>query len=303
MVIKIHQTISTEKAFYYNEKKVEEGEAVFFQSANTLSSNPFVYSKTRRLKEFLDIEKQNQRIKNKCLHISVNPSQGDIAKLNDKMIRKEIQNFMDHLGYGNQPYYVYKHKDLERIHFHIVSTRVDRENGNKVKDNNERRKVQTFIKDLELKYQLDKKSNQEKLTFKFSPKSRNIKQSLENLFYHLNHTEQINSKERYEQALKLFNVEIQKSGRGHIVVVTNDDGKPIRYPIRLSKFKEQPMFHFSEKINSKIKEDNKKTERVKWGLTDEFLRALLKQYSITEQERRKRKSARLPKRYKKRRIR
>lgn len=47
----------------------------------------------------------------------------------------------------------------------------------------------------------------------------------------------------YANALKLFNVEIRKSGRGHIVVVTDDFGNPIRYPIRLSNFKEGPRFY------------------------------------------------------------
>ncbi len=47
----------------------------------------------------------------------------------------------------------------------------------------------------------------------------------------------------YNEALKLFNVEIRKSGRGHIVVVTDDFGNPIRYPIRLSNFMEGPRFY------------------------------------------------------------
>jgi hypothetical protein len=47
----------------------------------------------------------------------------------------------------------------------------------------------------------------------------------------------------YNEALKLFNVEIRKSGRGHIVVVTDDSGNPIRYPIRLSNFKEGPKIY------------------------------------------------------------
>lgn len=79
--------------------------------------------------------------------------------------------------------------------------------------------------------------------FKFSPRSRNIKQNLENLFKHLNQIPEITSKEMYNEALKLFNVEIRKSGRGHIVVVTDDFGNPIRYPIRLSNFKEGPKFY------------------------------------------------------------
>lgn len=43
----------------------------------------------------------------------------------------------------------------------------------------------------------------------------------------------------YSEALKLFNVEICKSGRGHIVVVTDY----IENPIRLSNFKERPKFY------------------------------------------------------------
>jgi hypothetical protein len=50
----------------------------------------------------------------------------------------------------------------------------------------------------------------------------------------------------YNEALKLFNVEIRKSGRGHIVVVTDDLGNSIRYPIRLSNFKEGPKFYLSD---------------------------------------------------------
>jgi hypothetical protein len=150
---------------------------------------------------------------------------------------------MKHMGYGNQPYFVYKHKDLERVHFHIVSTRIDRETGRKIKDNFEKKKMQEFIKNLEQKYQLTQTEKNEIPDFKFSPRSRNIKQNLENLFRHLNQIPESISKEMYAEALKLFNVEIRKSGRGHIVVVTDDFGNPIRYPIRLSNFKEGPKFY------------------------------------------------------------
>lgn len=91
--------------------------------------------------------------------------------------------------------------------------------------------------------------------FKFSPRSRNIKQNLENLFRHLNQIPEITSKEMYNEALKLFNVEIRKSGRGHIVVVTDDIGNPIWYPIRLSNFKEGPKFYMDLQIGSERQEN------------------------------------------------
>ncbi len=97
------------------------------------------------------------------------------------------------------------------------------------------------------------KTTKEEPVFRFSPRSRNIKQNLENLFKHLNSLEEITSKEGYREALKLFNVEIKKSGRGHIVLVTDGEGNSIRYPIRLSNFKERPGFYQSQKELSKNK--------------------------------------------------
>ena len=242
MVIKIHQVASTENALRYNEKKVREGVATFFDSRNTVSVNPFMYDEKHRLKILADIEKVNPRIKNKCLHISFNPSAIDMLKLDDKTIRTEIEKLMEHLGYAKQPYFVYKHKDIERVHYHIVSTRIDHETGRKIKDNFEREKVKRFIQQLEQRHELVQTPNKEQ-NFTFNARSRNIKQNLENLFKHLNQIPEITSKEMYNEALKLFNVEIRKSGRGHIVVVTDDFGNPIRYPIRLSNFKEGPRFY------------------------------------------------------------
>jgi hypothetical protein len=247
MVIVIHQSAHTQNALQYNEKKVKVGVATFFDSRNTLSVNPFMYDEKHRLKNLLDIEKVNTRVKKKCLQISFNPSAEDYQKLGDKTIRLEIRNMMEHLGYGNQPFFVYKHKDLERVHFHVVSTRIDRVTGRKIKDNYEKEKLQRFVKSLEEKYQLTQKTTKEEPVFRFSPRSRNIKQNLENLFKHLNSLEEITSKEMYNEALKLFNVEIKKSGRGHIVLVTDGEGNPIRYPIRLSNFKEKPNFYHTQK--------------------------------------------------------
>lgn len=254
MVIKIHQVASTENALRYNEKKVREGVATFFDSRNTVSVNPFMYDEKHRLKIMADIEKVNPRIKNKCLHISFNPSATDMLKLDDKTIRAEIEKLVEHLGYGNQPYFVYKHKDLERVHFHIVSTRIDHETGRKIKDNFEREKVKKFIQQLEKRHELVQTPNKEQ-NFSFNARSRNIKQNLENLFRHLNQIPEITSKEMYVEALKLFNIEIRKSGRGHIVVVTDDFGNPIRYPIRLSNFKDGPKFYIGLQTGTERQEN------------------------------------------------
>jgi len=302
MVIVIHQTTSTENAFLYNEKKVEEKFATFFHSRNTKAINSFFYDKKHRLKEMSNIEKLNPRVKNKCLHISFNPSTDDYLKLGDKIIREEIDKLMQHMGYGGQPYFVYKHKDLDRAHFHIVSSRIDRHTGKKIKDNHERQKVQNFIKELELRHYLDNKTRKEKPVFKFSARSRNIKQSLENVFMHLNQMDSINSKIQYDEALKLFNVEIRKSGRGHIVVVTDGNGKVIRYPIRLSKFKEQPKFYQKEKQQiDKPEQISKEQKSRKPDFKTDFLKEMLWQIRKSEQSQEPKKEYRARNKRKKKR--
>jgi len=246
MIIKIHQACSTKNALFYNERKVERHYASFHQNKNTPEINPFLGDKITRYGIFKEIEERNTRVQKPGLHISVNPTISDLVRLGDAGIRTEIGNLMKHLGYGNQPYLVYKHADLERVHFHIVSTRIDCETGKKIKDNYEKEKTQRFIKELEQRYQLTKDDNPEKLNFRFSNSSKNLKQNLENLFGQLNRMDFITSKEMYDQALALFQVEIRKAARGHLVFVTDENGNPIRHPVKMSDFQEKPKFYLSE---------------------------------------------------------
>lgn len=249
MIIKIHQACSTKNAMFYNERKVERHYAFFYQSRNTPEINPFLGDKNARYRIFKDIEDRNTRVQKPGLHISVNPTVGDLVRLGDAGIRTEIGNLMKHLGYGNQPYLVYKHADLERVHFHIVSTRINCDTGKKITDSYEKEKTQRFIKDLEQKYQLTKDEPQEKLNYRFSGSSKNLKQNLESLFGQLNRMTFITSKEMYDQALKLFNVEIRQAGRGYSVFVLDENGNPVRHPVKMSDFQERPTFYLPEQRN------------------------------------------------------
>lgn len=243
MVIVIHQAASTQNALFYNEKKVSEGKATFYQSKNTPSSNPFVYSAQYRNQVFKRIEDVNTRTKNKGLHVSFNPTINDMVRLGEKGIRAEINGLMEHLGYWRQPYFVYKHADIDRVHFHIVSTRIDKQTGKKIKDNFEKDKVQEFIKVMEQKYQLTKDEPQEKVNLRFTAYSKNLKQNLESLFRELNKMDFITSKPMYDDALKLFHIEIKSANKGYLIFVTDEHGNAVRYPMKMSEFEEKPRFY------------------------------------------------------------
>ncbi|QGY47709.1 relaxase/mobilization nuclease domain-containing protein [Maribellus comscasis] len=247
MVIVIHQSLSTQNALFYNEKKVEQHKAVFFKSGNTPTINPFAGTKYDRLNILHEIEERNSRVKKKGLHISVNPTVLDLVRMGEPGIRSEIDNLMEHLGYGNQPYFVYNHADLDRVHFHIVSTRIDQQTGKKIRDNYEKEKVKRFIQSLQQKYDLTKEIIDDKTDLKFSSKSGYLKLSLEELFYQLNQIESITNKQLYDKSLKLFNVEVRKVKRGHIVCIVDESGKIIRHPMKLSAFDIRPKFHLGAK--------------------------------------------------------
>ena len=282
MIIKIHQACSTKNALFYNERKVERQKASFYHSGNMPVVNPFLGDKNDRYRIFEEIEERNTRVKKPGLHISVNPTVSDLVRLGDAGIRNEISGLMEHLGYGNQPYLVYKHADIERIHFHIVSTRIDCDTGKKIKDNYEREKTQRFIKSLEQKYELAKNEDPEKLNYRFSDSSRNLKQNLESLFGQLNQMDFISSKAMYEEVLKMFNIEIRPFGKGYAAFITDGSGKPVRYPIRLSEFEERPNFYAERNLNQEVNF----VMNQKIGFPENFKRELMKAlvYQLRKEE-------------------
>jgi len=242
MVIVIHQTADTRNALLYNEEKLMEGVATYFHRVNTESLNPFLYDHNYRLNTLLDIENRNTRLTNKCLHISFNPSKSDCLILNDKTIRLEIGQMMEHMGYGNLPYFVYKHKDLDRIHYHVVSTRIDKVTDKKIKDNYEKEKMQRFIQGLEQKYDLkleETKSQLKQNDFTLNATCSDLKARVEGIFQLLNQSSGINNETMYHDILRAFNLEVLPSGKGKVVLVTDNDGKIIRNPLRMSDIKER----------------------------------------------------------------
>lgn len=139
MVIKIYKAApSCNSAVTYNERKVAEGNAsVIFSSGIEDPSKP--------MGTFSVYERGSLRCQNMSFHASVNPGEDD--KMTDEKVRDFVMVYMKRMGYGNQPYILYKHTDLKRIHYHIVAVRVDKE-GKKISDSYERKRSQDVLKEL-----------------------------------------------------------------------------------------------------------------------------------------------------------
>ena len=94
-------------------------------------------------------ERGSLRCEKTSFHMSINPS--DTDGMSEEQVVEFAKELMAGLGYGNQPYIIYKHMDTGRVHYHVVSVRVDKE-GKKINDSNEKRRCQALMKKLAAKY-------------------------------------------------------------------------------------------------------------------------------------------------------
>jgi hypothetical protein len=83
--------------------------------------------------------------------MSVNPSPEE--HLTEDQIKAFVADMMQGLGYGNQPYVIYCHQDIDRKHYHVVSVRVN-EQGRKIHDFQENRRCLQLLAALAPKYNL-----------------------------------------------------------------------------------------------------------------------------------------------------
>lgn len=131
MVANIRSGSSPGGALRYNKEKVDKDEAEVLLWQKILE--PF--DKHGRMDidacmdSFRPYLEANRRTTNTVFHVLLNPSPED--KLTGEQLRETAKEYMERMGYGDQPYIVFKHNDISREHLHLVSLRVD-ENGHKL---------------------------------------------------------------------------------------------------------------------------------------------------------------------------
>ena len=84
----------------------------------------------RVMQTWLDAKK-NSRFVETIFHASLNPHPED--RLSEQQLADIAEEYMQRMGYGDQPYVVYLHRDIARAHLHIVSVRVGPD-GQKIDD-------------------------------------------------------------------------------------------------------------------------------------------------------------------------
>ena len=243
MIAKISATENLGGALGYNFKKVEKGEASILLAAELYQDREGRYTMEDVLADMQAVIPEKCRTKKMVFHCSLNPHPDE--KLSDETLMQIAKEYMEALGYGKQPYIVFKHNDIAREHIHIVSLRIDGE-GKKINDKFEKRRSKQITDTLERKYNLipsSKVSNKEEVeTPKVDISKENIKEQVASAlrmvlkhykFCSLGELNAILS--RYHLAVEEVKTEFRgKKYDGLVYVPTDDKGGKVSTPIHAS---------------------------------------------------------------------
>ncbi len=182
MIAKISSTENLGGALGYNFKKVEKGEANVLLAQGLYQNKEGTYTMAEVFADMQALIPEKCRTKKTVFHCSLNPHPDE--KLSEEQLVQIAKEYMEALGYGNQPYIVFKHNDIAREHIHIVSLRVD-SRGQKINDKFEKRRSKKITDALERKFDLIPSSKVTdkamKETSKIDTTQRNIKEQVANV--------------------------------------------------------------------------------------------------------------------------
>ena len=243
MIAKISSTENLGGVLGYNFKKVEKGEASILLVAELYQDREGRYTMEDVLADMEALIPKNCRTKKTVFHCSLNPHPDE--KLSDETLTQIAKEYMEALGYGKQPYIVFKHNDIAREHIHIVSLRVDSE-GKKLNDKFEKRRSKLITDTLERKFGLIPSSKVTDKAMKETPKidttRGNIKEQVASTlrmvlkhykFCSLGELNAILS--RYHLAVEEVKTEFRgKKYDGLVYVPTDDKGDKVSSPIHAS---------------------------------------------------------------------
>ena len=222
MVAKIGHGASLFGAISYNKLKVddENGKVLFAQ--NIIENADGNYQMADILRSFEPYLVANKRTEKPVIHISLNPNPTD--KVTDETFSELAQKYMDELGFGGQPYIVFKHTDIERTHIHIVSVRV-KADGSCISDAYEKRRSMDICRALERDFNLTTAEKQERKNVlplqKVDYAKGNVKRQVSNAVRELAKSYRFQSFGEFRALLSLFNLTADEVKGEHKGVLYN----------------------------------------------------------------------------------
>ncbi len=238
----------------YNEYKVREKEAELLLAQNFLkdAAQLSFSDKKRYFERFTSL---NERTITNTLHVSLN---FDVAeKLSNDQLTEIAKTYMDKIGFGQQPYLVYRHHDAGHPHIHIISTNIQRD-GSRISMHNigrnqsEKARTQIEVEFGLVKAQEKKMDDQIKLIPVSAQKVRygktSTKRAIGNVLDLVINQYKFSSLPELNAVLNLYNVQADRGAedsrmfqqKGLTYRVLDEAGNKIGTPIKASTFYLKP---------------------------------------------------------------
>lgn len=243
MVAKISIGSSLYGALAYNSEKINREEGRLLGANKIILPADGQIDIGRIAENFRAFMPMMGRTKKPVLHISLNPHPDD--KLTDQDFEILAREYLEKLGFGKQPFIIYKHMDIDRHHIHIVTVNVN-EQGKRLNQDFLYRRSKRITTELEVKYNLHK-AQREKITpdmpIKKVDPNGDIKRQIANAVKMVGMRYKFQSIGEYNAILGLYNVRCEQTdgrvnGReyhGLVYFATDDDGKTIANPFKASR--------------------------------------------------------------------
>ncbi len=119
MVARIITGKSIRGALSYNEQKVREGQAELLFAGRFLRE-PALLTFDDKLRRFEQLQEKAPHVKTNAVHISLNFDLQEV--LPPARLIQIATSYMERIGFGEQPFLLYRHLDAAHPHLHIVTT-------------------------------------------------------------------------------------------------------------------------------------------------------------------------------------
>lgn len=243
MVAKISIGSSLYGALSYNGEKMNK------EQGRVLGANKIILPAdgqidiARMVENFNAFMPKTGKTKKPVLHISLNPHPDD--RLTEQQYEILAREYLEKLGFGEQPYIIYKHMDIDRHHIHIVTVNVN-EQGKRLNQDFLFRRSKKITTEMEEKYNLHK-AQREKITSDMPIKkvdpSGDIKRQVANTVKMVGMRYKFQTLGEYNAVLSLYNIRCEQTdGRvnereyhGLVYFATDDEGKVIANPFKASR--------------------------------------------------------------------
>lgn len=244
MVAKISIGSSLYGALAYNGEKVNKEQGRLLATNKIFDPGTGKVDVNRAVEDFRSRMPSYVRTRNTVIHVSLNPHPDD--RLTDVELGNLAREYMERLGYADQPYMIYKHEDIGRHHLHIVSINVD-ESGRRLNKDYLFRRSHRITRDLERRYGLhpaDRRPYRNDAPLrKVDVSQGDVRRQVANVVRSLSSSYRFQTFGEYRALLSLCNVTVEEvrgevGGReyaGLVYSATDGKGNKVGNPFKASR--------------------------------------------------------------------